>query len=231
VIDEFPGSGNHSVELNFQFSAAVSILGVANEGDSSVQRVCGRVGDREFELTILASSPFTARKSEGLTAPILGWISDCYGRKAPAPAVRVRLEASLPATFATVFPIAGSGSRITPAALDYSLRGLGEMAIAIEDGRRRDTVVLTSGEHETRLGSYGMQGSFFWLREHEGILDRILAVDAGSFHCASNWVITSHRRIAHAYARFEAEGMELERSDCKEKIYVRDMWNREIQCR
>jgi hypothetical protein len=90
VVDDFLGTAEHKIELRFQFAPMI----VASEGCDWI-RARGHFG-HALLLRSFADKPIRVALAEGSTAPIRGWVSTDYGRRAPAPVVTCSAQTSLP---------------------------------------------------------------------------------------------------------------------------------------
>ncbi|HEY1373665.1 MAG TPA: alginate lyase family protein [Candidatus Binatia bacterium] len=96
IVDDFLGAAKHRIDLRFQFAP----MSVANEGENWI-RARGQTG-HALLLRSFASIPIEIAVAEGSTAPIQGWVSPDYGRRAPAPVVTCSSEVCLPLRILTL---------------------------------------------------------------------------------------------------------------------------------
>ena len=96
VADDFLGTAEHKIEVRFQFAPMI----VASE-DGDWIRARGHFG-HALLLRSFADKPIRIALAEGSTAPIQGWVSTDYGRRAPAPVVTCSAQTSLPLRIMTI---------------------------------------------------------------------------------------------------------------------------------
>ena len=100
VVDEFEGTGEHRVDIQFQFAP----LDVTVEPQGWI-RARGRRGPGLL-LRAFAAAPLTVERREGGQTPRGGWVSPAYGRHVPAPLVVHTAVATMPVRIATLlFPV------------------------------------------------------------------------------------------------------------------------------
>jgi len=96
LVDDLEGSGDHQVELRFQFAPI----------DLRVDRMLwararGRTG-RGLLIRPFAAVPLSASVHSGEFVPMQGWVSTAYGRRSPAPALVYSTMTILPLRIMTV---------------------------------------------------------------------------------------------------------------------------------
>ncbi len=103
LLDDLEGSGEHQVELRFQF-APIDL----HVDPMLWARAHGR-GGRGLFIRPFAAVPLSASVHSGELVPMQGWVSTAYGRRSPAPALVYSTVTSLPLRIMTVFlPMADS---------------------------------------------------------------------------------------------------------------------------
>jgi hypothetical protein len=90
LVDDLEGSGEHHVALRFQLAPIDLQLDPAMWA-----RVHGRAG-RGLLIRPFAAVPLSASVHNGELVPMQGWVSQVYGRRAPAPALVYSTVTSLP---------------------------------------------------------------------------------------------------------------------------------------
>ncbi len=96
LVDDLEGSGEHHVALRFQF--APIDLQVA---PTLWARARGRAG-RGLFLRPFAAVPLSASVHRGELVPLQGWVSQTYGKRAPAPVLAYSTVTSLPLRIMTL---------------------------------------------------------------------------------------------------------------------------------
>ena len=152
VVDRLTGEGSHRVDLHYHFLPG------------PFECVPGALRAR----SLLPQGPnllVGALPRRGLTmSEIASWVSYVYTKKEPRPAVRLRWDGALPATFVTLLvPYAGRG----PPPLDYrelTVAGAGEpVAVEVSGSGFRDAVFVCNRPGRTTgegLDVDGLAGMF-----------------------------------------------------------------------
>jgi hypothetical protein len=127
LVDDLEGSGEHQVELQFQFAPLE-----VRVDPSLWARAVGRSGHellvRPFSNVALKADVYT-----GELAPARGWISPVYGRREPAPLLIYTAVATLPVRVMTVLlPSLGPGAAV-PAVSAVADPGGVPVGLALDD--------------------------------------------------------------------------------------------------
>jgi hypothetical protein len=93
LVDEFAGSGQHSLQFNFHFPPGAEFSRFGNAWQAAKNGA-------HFRLIPLGALEW--RVVTGETGPVQGWCSENYGHKEPAAALVGSTRVELPARFVTV---------------------------------------------------------------------------------------------------------------------------------
>jgi hypothetical protein len=133
LVDDLLGSGEHNVDVRFQFAPMDVTL-------DTHQRALAR-GRSGHALIVrpFSTAALTARTASGSLSPVQGWVSDEYGRREPAPVVVYSAAAALPLRILTV---------LLPVTEPYGDAPNIRSLIASDDGRAEIVgVAFSTGEH------------------------------------------------------------------------------------
>lgn len=162
IFDRVTGNGSHTYDLNFQFEAGLPV----------------RL-DEETNATL--SSAFTLMPADRESTPEVrtAWVSNSYGSREEAPAVRYTKSGTPPVTFESVlYPYPARRMQITTTALDArdgSGRDLARSdarALEVEFATHTDVAILNdAGIDSIVAGTLGLEAeAAFVRRDDEGIV-------------------------------------------------------------
>lgn len=142
VVDDLSAQHSHQFELRFQFSP----IAVALEGNGWV-RARGEHGSCLLML-VVANTALELTVSTGEEQPAAGWISDNYGHKAPAPALRCATQSDAPVRFITVLmPQENANAGLPNVRTTPSLQTLGASVLNIHtDLIHHDQIVVSDDD-------------------------------------------------------------------------------------
>jgi hypothetical protein len=121
VVDDLTGSGEHRLDLRFQFAPMPLTLsgdGWATAGDAGTARLFVRA---------FSTCPVEAAVIEGAADPQQGWVSTDYGRLTPAPMLVFTLTGPLPVRLVTLLlpsETLEASPAVSPIVVDGILQGL-----------------------------------------------------------------------------------------------------------
>ncbi len=128
VVDDLEGSGEHRVDLRFQFAP----LPVVREGPDWVRALTP--GGRAMLVRVFAERPLALALHLGELEPPRGWVSPDYGRREPAPLLVATLRGPLPARVATLLlPLAAAAD--APPQVGMARSPCGPSGLSFGDGR------------------------------------------------------------------------------------------------
>ena len=224
VLDDLIGRGEHDFEFLYHFAsnAELFIFGDEKKGDVDCSV---RIKDSGLHVMMYGSTSIRAEAVCGQTSPIQGWASRRYGERHPSPVLRASMRGPAPVSMMT-FMVPG-----TAPAQSTRLKGNPDHVIAamIRDGEYEDIAVMCREQGNLHLSDCVMRGEFFWMRMHQGNLQRVLAVNAQSFSCAGESVFESQQSVPYVQAYFWENGIVIERGENEGKVYVRDLRDRQFQ--
>jgi hypothetical protein len=174
ILDDFTGQGRHIFEFNFHFGAAVRVSSF-QDGDSGL---VVRGSESDPLLGIYGSAPMNAGFACGALAPISGWTSQGYGKKAPSLSLRARCEGDAPVSAVSVLiPRAESAllHRLQTEAGSAS-------ACSLRHGMFEDIVVSSTGKSEVSVAGLRMRGDFFWIRRQRRDIISIKTIGAAGIY-------------------------------------------------
>src|SRR5947207_2722172 len=87
------------------------------------------------------------------------------------------------------------------------------IAVSIRDGDYDDIVIMAAEDGDLHLTDCVMRGEWFWIRTENGILRRLLAVNAHSFKYAGETVFESKDAVPYVQAYFWENGMVIEHGE------------------
>jgi hypothetical protein len=172
VADDFRGAGEHTFDFHFQFGADVDVRPV----DHSTAGLVMWAQDAGFLLALHTPEPIVAEELRGETEPIGGWLSRGYGERHPCTTLRASMLASTPAGALTLLAPGWKAPVVQP----LRVEGGSGIACSYEFEKFTDVSVLSAGASEIDVGSFRMQGNFFWLRTEGGVLKQAFAIGARS---------------------------------------------------
>jgi hypothetical protein len=224
VLDDLRGRGEHNFDFLYHFASDVELFIFGDEPKGEVE--CrARIEDTGLQMFMYGSAPLRADAICGQVGPIQGWASRRYGERHPSPVLRASMRGSAPVSMMT-FLMPG-----TAATQSRRFNGNSNQAIAavIRNGEYDDVAVMSMQEGELHFNDCVMRGEFFWMRLHNGNLQRLVAVNAQSFSYGGETVIESRQAIPYAQAYFWEDGIVIERGEREGKVYVRDLRDRQFQ--
>ncbi len=128
VVDDLQGAAEHHVELRFQFGPMPVTV------DSALWARAEGPGGRSLLVRPFASVPLKPEVVEGEIAPIRGWVSSNYGRRAPAPVLIYSTVTRLPLRIVTfLFPVEGPSAGF-PDVCALDGEGPGPAGLVLEGG-------------------------------------------------------------------------------------------------
>jgi hypothetical protein len=224
VLDELKGSGQHDCDFLYHFApdAQLSILGEERQGEIDCR---ARIGDAGLQLFLYASQPLRAEAVCGQSGPIQGWSSSRYGERRPSPVLRASVHGTVPVSMMS-FLVPGEKTTLSRR---FKSNTTNTIAAAVRDGDYDDIAVMSSDDGNLQLLDCVMRGEFFWMRTENGVLKRLLAVNARSFAYAGETLLESNEVIPYVQVYFWENGMVIERGEHEGKVYVRDLRNRQLQ--
>jgi hypothetical protein len=179
IVDDFRGSGNHTVDFNYHFAPGVEVSSLKNDEDVLV--TCAEPAG--LLLGLYASRPLRTELIHGQTAPIGGWASHGYGVKKPCATVRASLAGPTPAAAITLLAPLQTEIRnglLNPVVRRVKVEAGGGIACAYEHHGFEDIAIFSPGNGEIRAAGFRMQGEFCWLRTKDGVLTQVVAIRACS---------------------------------------------------
>jgi hypothetical protein len=224
VLDDLRGRGEHNFDFLYHFATDVELFIFGDEPKGDVE--CrARIEDTGLQMFMYASAPLRADAICGQVGPIQGWASRRYGERHPSPVLRASMRGRAPVSMMT-FLMPGTASTQS-----RRFNGNSNQAIAavIRNGEYDDIAVMCMQEGDLHFNDCVMRGEFFWMRLHNGNLQRLVAVNAQSFSYAGETVVESRQSIPYVQAYFWEDGIVIERGEREGKVYVRDLRDRQFQ--
>lgn len=121
VVDDLLGSGEHRLDVRFQFAPMPLTLG--RDGWASA----GETRAAHLFVRAFSTVPVEASIVEGIVDPLQGWVSTDYGRLVPAPMLLYALTSALPARLVTLLlpsETLEASPAVSPIVADGILRGV-----------------------------------------------------------------------------------------------------------
>jgi hypothetical protein len=109
VIDDLYGSGDHDVDVHFQFAPLPIDVGADGRARARM------TGGASLWVIPIPASPVTATLHCGEVNPPRGWISEDYGRRTAAPLLSYTARVPMPWRMVTFLMPAAAGSEAPPA--------------------------------------------------------------------------------------------------------------------
>jgi hypothetical protein len=192
-----------------------------------------RVNLREagLQLFLYGAGPIQAEATCGHIEPIQGWTSRQYGTRQPSPVLSAKMRGPAPAAVLT-FLVPGMP---TTRSRQLEVQGGRGIAAVLRDQKYDDIAILSVQDSTLRLMDYTLRGEFFWIRTENGVLRRLLAVNARFFSNNGDEIFSSDKVIPYVDVHFWETGMVIEcgdRDSTEENdsyIYVRDLRDRQLQ--
>jgi hypothetical protein len=226
VADELKGHGEHSFDFMYHFAPGAKLFVLGEEQNGEIE--CrARLNQTGLHMALYATAPMHAEAQCGQISPIQGWTSSRYGERKPAPVFKGTVRGFAPVG-AIAFLTAGHGTTLRTRRLVVS--GGRGLAAVVRDGRYEDICVTSmDSSAELRLMDFTMAGEFFWLRTENGVLRRLLAVNAQSFQVSGDVIFRENTPISHVMVHAWDNGMVIERGEQEGQVYVRDLRDRQLQ--
>ncbi len=224
VLDNLRGSGEHRFDFLYHFAPGAQLFIGGDESKGEVE--CrAEIGDTGLQMFLYGSSAMQASAICGQTDPIQGWTSQRYGAMEPSPVLCASMYEPAPVSMMS-FLMPGSEPAVSRR---FNANTNRATAAAIRDGDYDDIAVMCNEDTELHLVDCVMRGEFFWMRLHNGSLQRLLAVNAHSFSYAGEMIFENSEAIPYVQAHVWDDGMVIERGEREGKVYVRDLRDRQFQ--
>ncbi len=224
VLDDLVGRGEHQFDFLYHFAsdAELFILGDEKIGDVDCR---ARIQESGLHLIMYGSTSIRAEAVCGQLNPIQGWASHRYGERHPSPVLRASMRGRAPVSMMT-FMLPGTASTES---MRFKADSHQVIAAMIRDGECDDIAIMCLQDGDLHLNNCVMRGEFFWMRTHNGNLQRVIAVNAQSFTFAGETVFESQQSVPYVQAYFWEDGIVIERGENEGKVYVRDLRDRQFQ--
>jgi hypothetical protein len=223
VLDELQGRGEHDFDFLYHFAPEAQLTVLSDEkGEIDCRARIDRAG---LQMHMSVSEVVNAEAVCGQHRPIQGWTSRVYGERRASPVLKASVRGFAPVSMMT-FIVPGNEPICSRRFKANSTRTI---AAAIRDGQYDDIVVMSVEDGDLHLIDFSMRGEFFWLRTENGVLRRLLAVNAHSFSYAGETIFEGNEAIPYVQAYFWENGILIERGEHEGTVYVRDLRDRQFQ--
>jgi hypothetical protein len=229
VLDNFQGLGEHNFDFYYHFSPQ-SQLALYPQSDPSVLRAVANCEGAGLQLFMLAGHPLTGEVISGRISPAQGWVSTRYGERRPAPTLRAHFSSTVPsAAVCFLIPFTAAAEANWEQAMHAPFRNLGmsslspiksEGAIAcmLACGRWQDIVVFSREDSEAKVLDFRLRGELFWLRTSNGVLEKLLAINARSVAHQGKVIFDSRDSLPYISVRFSGNELIIEPKEVREKV-------------
>lgn len=226
IVDHFEGQGPHRFDFYYHFSPETRLALDRLRAPAGSVGATAKCGEVKLELRMAAQAPLTAEVICGRTAPPQGWTSSRYGERQPANALRVGFDSVAPAGALTLVipsPVASSAAHPAFPAETFEFRtlpGLNDRVIAgtLTHGQFEDVVIFSRDDGEIELLDFKLQGRLFWLRQRDGVLQRLLAIDVRSCAQGRKLLFRGCEPVPYLSLRFDKIGLRVEPRELSENL-------------
>lgn len=208
VLDELRGQGAHNYDFLYHFApdTQLTVLSDDRQGEIDCRASNGEAG---LQLSLYASEAIRAEAVCGQRDPIQGWSSQVYGMRRASTVLKASVSGTAPVAMLSFL---APGQQPVHS---HRLKSNNKHAIAavIRDGWYDDIAVMVIEDGDVRFLDYVMSGEFFVLRLENGVLRRLLAVNARSFSHSGDTVFSSPDPVPFVQAHFWENGILIEREE------------------
>lgn len=229
LADDFRGSGARVLDFYYHLPPGAEIA--MHEGEAEPVNLFAHNGAAGLLLYFDATGALTPAVQCGGAEPVQGWASGRYGDRKPAPVLHASMRGPVPASAITVlapFDATGAGGYPPePARLD----AIDELALgcAIEQDGCTDFVLIPSSGEALEFMDIRMAGEFFWIRLQKGALVRAVAIQASHFSHRGAVVLDTPQPLPYLSALFSGDRAVVYPGATEDKVYVRNLRNREVR--
>lgn len=162
-------------------------------------RVSACADSAHLKLWMCTSAPAQVKTIEGQTDPIQGWVSPLYGKKSPAPTLRVEMQTRAPASALFIMLPSHSleGALRSVETRSVLVTGGSALACEAEYGGVEDIFVSSFGGQRISIRDFTLNGRFFWLRLKKGCLTRVLGIDCREIRHGDEVLMRDYSGRAH----------------------------------
>jgi hypothetical protein len=226
ISDELKGQGEHTFDFMYHFAPGTKLFVLGEEQNGEID--CrARLNQSALQMALYATGPMHAEALCGQITPIQGWTSSRYGERKPAPVFKGTVRGFAPVG-SLAFLVPGAGANLRTRRLNAS--GGRAICAVLRDGNFEDICVASiDNSAELRLLDFAMAGEFFWLRTENGVLRRLLAINARLFASSGDVIFGESTPISHVMVHIWDNGMVIERGEEEGQVYVRDLRDRQFQ--
>lgn len=229
VVDDFLGSGTRTLDFFYHLPHGAEIA--MHESADAPVNLFARNGAAGLLFYLDGSDALRPGVACGETDPVQGWASERYGDRKPAPVLHAKMRARMPASAITVlapFDATGAGGYPPEPVRLEALDGLA-LGCAIEQDGCTDFVLIPSSGETVEFMDMRVKGEFFWIRVRKGALVRAVAIQASHFSHRGAVVLDKPAPLPYLSALFSGDCVVVYPGDAEDKVYVRNLRNREVR--